>query len=160
MEATLKKIAAAFLSGALIWAMATIVDPDAAWAQAQGNHAESVQAAGQAPGVIQMAMAMSPGSANVLVLQEPPQPVTPADGFISVDTVIIGCTAGAAAGALAIALPVLTVASGGIGLPASVSAIFSTAGIGCAVGVVSGLAAIGTAWGLNVINRLGDSTSD
>jgi hypothetical protein len=160
MEATLKKIEAAFLSGVLIWAMATIVAPGAAWAQAQGNRAEGFQAVGQAAGATQMAMAMSPGSANVLVLQEPTQPVAPTDGFISIDTVIIGCTAGAAAGALAIALPVLTVASGGIGLPASVSAILSTAGIGCAVGVVSGLAAIGTAWGLNVINRLGDSASD
>ena len=84
----------------------------------------------------------------------------PSDGFISVDTVIIGCTAGAAAGALAIALPVLTVASSGIGLPASASAILSTAGIGCAVGVVSGLAAIGTAWGLNLINQASESTGN
>ncbi len=91
-------------------------------------------------------------AANVLVLQEPPRSANRGDGFISIDTVVIGCTAGAAAGALAIALPVMTVASSGIGLPASASAIISTAGIGCAVGVVSGLAAIGTAWGLNLMN--------
>ncbi|MEI6558146.1 MAG: hypothetical protein WCO00_07035 [Rhodospirillaceae bacterium] len=96
-------------------------------------------------------------AASVLVLQEPARGAGRNDGFISFDTVIIGCTAGAAAGALAIALPVLTVASSGIGLPASASAIISTAGIGCAVGVVSGLAAIGTAWGLNVMNSFGDS---
>ena len=96
-------------------------------------------------------------AANVLVLQEPARGNGRGDGFISVDTVVIGCTAGAAAGALAIALPVLTVASSGIGLPASASAIISTAGIGCAVGVVSGLAAIGTAWGLNLMNSFGDS---
>ena len=95
-------------------------------------------------------------AANVLVLQEPTRSAAHGDGFISVDTVVIGCTAGAAAGALAIALPVLTVASSGIGLPASASAIISTAGIGCAVGVVSGLAAIGTAWGLNMMSALGD----
>ncbi len=94
---------------------------------------------------------------NVLVLQEPSRNATRNDGFISFDTVIIGCTAGAAAGALAIALPVLTVASSGIGLPASASAVISTAGIGCAVGVVSGLAAIGTAWGLNLMGSFGDS---
>ena len=96
-------------------------------------------------------------AANVLVLQEPARSAPRNDGFISVDTVVIGCTAGAAAGALAIALPVLTVASSGIGLPASASAIISTAGIGCAVGVVSGLAAIGTAWGLNLMNSFGES---
>ena len=96
-------------------------------------------------------------AANVLVLQEPARGAGRNDGFISIDTVVIGCTAGAAAGALAIALPVLTVASRGIGLPASASAIVSTAGIGCAVGVVSGLAAIGTAWGLNLMNSLGDA---
>ena len=96
-------------------------------------------------------------AANVLVLQEPARGMSQGDSFISVDTVVIGCTAGAAAGALAIALPVLTVASSGIGLPASASAIVSTAGIGCAVGVVSGLAAIGTAWGLNILNSLGES---
>ena len=98
-------------------------------------------------------------AANVLVLQEPARGGAQSDNFISVDTVVIGCTAGAAAGALAIALPVLTVASSGIGLPASASAIVSTAGIGCAVGVVSGLAAIGTAWGLNLLNSLSDSGS-
>jgi len=96
-------------------------------------------------------------AANVLVLQEPARGAARNDGFISIDTVVIGCTAGAAAGALAIALPVLTVASSGIGLPASASAIISTAGIGCAVGVVSGLAAIGTAWGLNLMNSFSDS---
>jgi len=96
-------------------------------------------------------------AANVLVLQEPARGPVHADGFISIDTVVIGCTAGAAAGALAIALPVITVASSGIGLPASASAIISTAGIGCAVGVVSGLAAIGTAWGLNLVNSFGDA---
>ncbi len=96
-------------------------------------------------------------AANVLVLQEPPRTANRGDGFISIDTVVIGCTAGAAAGALAIALPVMTVASSGIGLPASASAIISTAGIGCAVGVVSGLAAIGTAWGLNMMSSLGGS---
>ena len=99
-------------------------------------------------------------AANVLVLQEPTRGPVRADGFISIDTVVIGCTAGAAAGALAIALPVITVASSGIGLPASASAIIITAGIGCAVGVVSGLAAIGTAWGLNLVNSFGDTGSN
>lgn len=119
----------------------------------------SVVAGGAGPalagGITQVSMAMTEGSGSIVVLQEPPRAIAQSDGFISFDTVIIGCTAGAAAGALAIALPVLTVASSGVGLPASASAILGTAGIGCAVGVVSGLAAIGTAWGLNQINQAG-----
>ncbi len=154
MSAALKKGATTLLSGVLIWAMVTIAG--IGMARALGVNAD------QATGASQVAMApvvmtLTEGSSNILVLQQPPRPAGPSDGFISFDTVIIGCTAGAAAGALAIALPVLTVASSGIGLPASASAILSTAGIGCAVGVVSGLAAIGTAWGLNLINRPGES---
>lgn len=101
---------------------------------------------------IKASLTMAESGGNVVVVQEPPRAPAPADGFISFDTVIIGCTAGAAAGALAIALPVLTVAGTGVGVPASASAILTTAGIGCAVGMASGLAAIGTAWGLNVLN--------
>ena len=112
------------------------------------------QAAGGS--VTPVALEMTEGAGNVVVLQEPPR-AGRSDDFISINTVIIGCTAGAAAGALAIALPVLTVASSGIGLPASASAILGTAGIGCAVGVASGLAAIGTAWGLNMISSLGEN---
>ncbi|MEI6986469.1 MAG: hypothetical protein WCK65_10085 [Rhodospirillaceae bacterium] len=108
-------------------------------------------------GIPKMSLTLAESTANVVILQEPPRSTARSDGFISLDTVIIGCTAGAAAGALAIALPVLTIASSGIGLPASVSAILSTAGIGCAVGMVSGLAAIGTAWTLGVISGPGDA---
>ena len=112
-----------------------------------------------ADGMIPISLEMTEGGGNVVVLQEPPR-APRGDDFISINTVIIGCTAGAAAGALAIALPVLTVASSGIGLPASASAILGTAGIGCAVGVASGLAAIGTAWGLNLISSLGDPSGN
>lgn len=77
------------------------------------------------------------------------------DNFISFDTVIVGCTAGATAGAMAIALPVVTMAGTGIGLPASATALAGTAGIGCGVGAVSSLAAIGTAWALNVLEGRG-----
>jgi len=107
-------------------------------------------------GIAKASLGMVQSAGNVVVVQEPPRAAGRNDGFISLDTVIIGCTAGAAAGALAIALPVLTVASSGVGLPASASAILGTAGIGCAVGMVSGIAAIGTAWGLNMINGMTD----
>jgi len=117
----------------------------------QAARAEAVE-----DGFTPASLTMTESGGNVVVLQEPPRAAGRSDDFISINTVIIGCTAGAAAGALAIALPVLTVASSGIGLPASASAILGTAGIGCAVGVASGLAAIGTAWGLNLINSLGD----
>ncbi|MBI1207655.1 MAG: hypothetical protein GC191_10260 [Azospirillum sp.] len=76
------------------------------------------------------------------------------DGFVSIDTVIIGCTAGAAAGALAVTLPALTVAATGVGAATTASALAATAGIGCIVGVVSGLAAIGTALGLHWVNTV------
>lgn len=77
------------------------------------------------------------------------------DSFISLDTVIVGCTAGATAGAMAIALPVVTMASTGVGLPASATALVGTAGIGCGVGAASSLAAMGTAWALNVLEGQG-----
>lgn len=109
--------------------------------------------------IVKASLPMTESVGNVVVVQEPPRAAGRNDGFISIDTVIIGCTAGAAAGALAIALPVLTVASSGVGLPASASAIIGTAGIGCAVGVVSGLAAIGTAWGLNKLSGLSDESA-
>lgn len=140
------KIAAAILVGLLVSAGA-----------AGSAMAQTVRPDDQ--GVIEASLTMTEGSGNVVVLQQP-RTAEQRDGFISLDTVIIGCTAGAAAGALAIALPVLTVASSGIGLPASASAILSTAGIGCAVGVVSGLAAIGTAWSINLISGGGATTAD
>ena len=121
-----------------------------------GAEMSAAQAGDLSNGITKASLTMTEGAGNVVVLQEPPR-ASRGDAFISLDTVIIGCTAGAAAGALAIALPVMTVASSGIGLPASASAVLSTAGIGCAVGVVSGLAAIGTAWGLAAINTLTDS---
>ena len=154
MKAALMKIVKALRSGVLL-ASAMLGDAGTVWAH--GVEAGGFQAAA---GASHLAMAMTEGPGNIVVLQEPSRTGTPGDGFISVDTVIIGCTAGAAAGALAIALPVLTVASSGIGLLASASAILSTAGIGCAVGVVSGLAAIGTAWGLNQINQASESGSN
>lgn len=141
MKVATAKVATALMLGFLATAVPV-------GAQAMGN------------GVVNASLTMTEGSGNVVVLQQPHQAAAPSDGFISLDTVIIGCTAGAAAGALAIALPVLTVASSGIGLPASASAILSTAGIGCAVGVVSGLAAIGTAWSINLITGGGNTNSD
>lgn len=70
------------------------------------------------------------------------------DGFISADTVIIGCTAGGGASAFAAVLPLLTTAFGGAGVAVTPVVVGAWTGIGCAVGVVSGIIAIGTAWGM------------
>ncbi|CAK0753396.1 exported hypothetical protein [uncultured Gammaproteobacteria bacterium] len=74
------------------------------------------------------------------------------EGFISFDTVMIGCTAGAAAGALSVAMPAVTAASTGIGLPFSATLVASTAAVGCTVGVISGVVAIASALGLSFLD--------
>ncbi|NYZ11845.1 hypothetical protein HL658_04730 [Azospirillum sp. RWY-5-1] len=73
--------------------------------------------------------------------------------FISADTVIIGCTAGGGASAFAAVLPLLTTAFGGAGVLVTPAVVGAWTGIGCAVGVVSGLIAIGTAWGMETWNQ-------
>ncbi len=77
----------------------------------------------------------------------------PGNSFISPDTVVVGCTAGAAAGALTLLLPAiaLAVTEPAIGLVVTRQGVIHLAGIGCAVGVMSGLAAIGTAVGLKAL---------
>lgn len=73
--------------------------------------------------------------------------------FISADTVIIGCTAGGGASAFAAVLPLMTTAFGGAGVVVTPLVVGAWTGIGCAVGVVSGLIAIGTAWGMETLNQ-------
>ncbi|CAK0746387.1 conserved membrane hypothetical protein [Gammaproteobacteria bacterium] len=68
------------------------------------------------------------------------------DYFISLDTVIIGCTAGAAAGILAGSLPLAGAMVTGVGVPASVNLLVNLTGLGCGVGAASGGVAILTAW--------------
>jgi hypothetical protein len=76
------------------------------------------------------------------------------NSFISPDTVVVGCTAGAAAGALTVLLPALALAFAepAVGFVVAREAVTTISGIGCAVGVVSGLAAIGTAIGLTSLH--------
>ena len=71
------------------------------------------------------------------------------DYFVSGDTVLIGCTAGAAAGLLAGSLPVFAALTVGAGLPAAVSMMINLTGLGCGVGAASGGVAILTAWMLD-----------
>jgi len=93
------------------------------------------------------------GTAALAALLLTLPPATPAeaagDGFISVDTVVVGCVAGAAAGALTILLPGAAAVAEGAAFAVAPAAVAGIAGIGCAVGVVSGLAAIGTALALD-----------
>lgn len=74
--------------------------------------------------------------------------------FISADTVVIGCTAGGGAAAFAAVLPLMTTAFGGVGVAITPAVVVAWTGIGCAVGVVSGAIAIGTAWGLETWNEM------
>jgi hypothetical protein len=71
------------------------------------------------------------------------------DYFISADTVVIGCTAGMAAGVLVGSVPVAGAMMSGIGVPESVSLLVNLTGMGCGVGAVSSAVAIFTAWMLN-----------
>jgi hypothetical protein len=68
------------------------------------------------------------------------------DYFVSSDTVIIGCTAGAAAGILVGSVPVVGALMSGIGVPESVTLLVNLTGMGCGVGAVSSAVAIFTAW--------------
>lgn len=79
--------------------------------------------------------------------------------FISADTVVIGCTAGGGASAFAAVLPLMTTAFGGVGTAITPAVVAAWTGIGCAVGIVSGLIAIGTAWGMETW-REGRSAND
>ncbi|CAK0749795.1 membrane hypothetical protein [uncultured Gammaproteobacteria bacterium] len=76
------------------------------------------------------------------------QPVR-GDYFVSADTVIIGCTAGAAAGVLAGSLPVFAALIAQTGLSVSVALLVNLTGLGCVVGAASGGVAILTAMGLD-----------
>jgi len=68
------------------------------------------------------------------------------DYFVSIDTVIIGCTSGAAAGIFAGSFPLVTAMLTGIGFYDSFSLLTNLAGLGCGVGAASGGVAVLTAW--------------
>ncbi len=68
------------------------------------------------------------------------------DYFISTDTVIIGCTAGAAAGLLAGGIPLADALRTGIALSPSFSLLIYLTWMGCGVGAASGVVAVITAW--------------
>ncbi len=74
--------------------------------------------------------------------------------FISADTLIIGCTAGGGASAFAAVLPLMTTAFGGVGVAITPAVVGAWTAIGCAVGIVSGGIAVGTAWGMETWNEM------
>ncbi|CAK0764153.1 membrane hypothetical protein [Gammaproteobacteria bacterium] len=67
------------------------------------------------------------------------------DYFISTDTVIIGCTAGAAAGILAGSLPLANALRTGFGISESLALLNYLTWMGCGVGAASGVVAVITA---------------
>ncbi len=69
-----------------------------------------------------------------------------AEKFMSPDTVIIACSAGAVAGMVAHSLPALA----GVAAPLTAVALLGTGLFGCAIGAGGGATAIGTQWLLNL----------
>ncbi|CAK0752580.1 membrane hypothetical protein [Azospirillaceae bacterium] len=83
---------------------------------------------------------------DVNIAHAGPAMVERQDYFISADTVIIGCTSGAAAGALAGAIPVFGALISGTGLAMGTSMAIRLTGLGCSVGMITGAVAVLTAW--------------
>lgn len=74
------------------------------------------------------------------------KPVKP-DYFISPATVIIGCTSGAAAGALAAGMPITAaMATGTAVVPSAWAFMITITYLGCVIGAATGAVAVGTAW--------------
>ena len=68
------------------------------------------------------------------------------DKFMSPETLVIACTAGAASGMVAHGLPALAAAATGIGAPLGAAALLGTGAFGCVIGAGAGATAIGTQW--------------
>ena len=69
------------------------------------------------------------------------------DYFMSPGTVIIGCTAGAASGALAAGVPIsVAIATGVAVVPAAWAFMTTITILGCLIGAATGGVAVGTAW--------------
>jgi len=73
------------------------------------------------------------------------------DKFMSPETLIIACSAGAASGVVAHGLPALAAAASGIGAPLGAAALLGTGVFGCVVGAGAGATAIGTQWLLHLL---------
>lgn len=75
------------------------------------------------------------------------EPVARPDYFISPATVIIGCTSGAAAGALAAGMPITAaMATGTAVVPSAWAFMITITWLGCVIGAATGAVAVGTAW--------------
>jgi len=81
--------------------------------------------------------------------------------FVSTDTLIIACSAGAVSGAVAHALPALALLASGVAAPIGVATIAGTGVFGCIISAAAGAVAIGTQLGLRLAHRtLGAETHD
>ena len=76
------------------------------------------------------------------------------DKFMSLDTLVIACVAGAASSVVAHALPAIAAAASGLGLSVGVASLVNSSVFGCLVGAGGGAAAIGTQATLNGARRL------
>ena len=97
--------------------------------------------------LLAVSLLLSPSCGGHAVAAEPTSNPAKADYFVSSGTVIIGCTAGAAAGALAAGMPITAaIATGAAIVPTAWTFMTSITVWGCVVGAASGAVAIGTAW--------------
>lgn len=71
--------------------------------------------------------------------------------FMSAETLIIACSAGAVSGAVAHGLPGLAAMATGVGVPLGAMALAGTGVFGCVVSAAAAATAIGTQWALRAV---------
>lgn len=71
------------------------------------------------------------------------------DNFITKDSLLIGCAAGATAGLLVSVIPTLGFVDSFVGAPLSGTYLVGTALLSCTMSIAASVAGMGTAWALN-----------
>ncbi|CAK0752593.1 hypothetical protein CCP2SC5_180031 [Azospirillaceae bacterium] len=72
------------------------------------------------------------------------------DKFISSDSLVVGCVAGASAGAAVGIAPALGFTMTGVAMPVSLTYIFGATLLSCGMALAGGVVGMATAWGLDV----------
>ncbi|CAK0749808.1 hypothetical protein WCLP8_2050008 [uncultured Gammaproteobacteria bacterium] len=75
------------------------------------------------------------------------------DNFISVDSLVVACTAGASAGVMVGVAPALGFTATGIAAPVAATYVLGAAILSCGMALVGGAAGMGTARGLEVLRQ-------
>lgn len=97
--------------------------------------------------LLTVSLLLSSSCGGAALAAEPREKPAKPDYFISPGTVIIGCTSGAAAGALAAGMPITAaIATGTAVVPSAWAFMVSITYLGCVIGAATGAVAVGTAW--------------